>query len=161
MRKRRARYCKRVLQRVCQHVAFGSTLKAALEKEPLAPDMYVFWDWLHEYPELADMYDKARKMQAHLRIDCVAEMAEEVLRKPREAAAYKVASDIQCRLAEIADPEKYGRKTEIIHKPKTLNPSEMRKEINRLERELGLITVEGKAQEVTDVHALPSPEKEE
>jgi hypothetical protein len=134
----RSRYTLRIAKRICEHIALGDTLKQALAKEPLGPHIVTMWRWLDEHPEFRQMYDRARLMQADLRVDKLAEMAEEAIAKPRNAAAYKVAADIYWRQCEIANPEKYGRKIEVNQKTTPPNPDELRKEIRRLERELGM-----------------------
>lgn len=135
---RRAHYTTRIAKRLCEHIALGATLKQALEKEPLAPTIPMFWRWLDEYPEFREMYDRARTLQADLMADTICEMAENVLRQPKFAPAYKVAADILKWQAEIRNPGKYGPKVQVEHKA-TLDPKKLSAEIKQLEAELGLI----------------------
>lgn len=135
---RRAHYTTRIAKRLCEHIALGATLKDALGKEPLAPTIPTFWRWLDEYPEFREMYERARMLQADLMADTIMEMAENVLRAPKFAPAYKVAADILKWQAEIRNPGKYGSRVQVEHKT-TLDPAKMRAEILQLERELGLI----------------------
>lgn len=157
--RRKARYSVVVARRICEAIALGKTLMKALEDDPLAPHITTFYRWKEEHPELEQMYERARRMQADLRVDVIAEMGMQVLKDPKNAAAYKVASDIFRWQAEIANPEKYGRKLEVKNTGGPPNPGELRREITRLERELGM----GKA-EVVDVdarEALPAPAQPE
>lgn len=136
---RRARYNTRVAKRICEHIALGSTVKQALEREPLAPSVPLFWRWLDEYPEFRDMYERARTLQADLAADAIMSMASEVLKNPKFAAAYKVASDILRWHAEVNNRQRYGSKVQVEHKQAQLDPSKLRTEIAQLERELGLL----------------------
>lgn len=135
---RKAHYTTRIAKRLCEHIALGATLKDALAKEPLGPTIPQFWRWLDEYPEFQEMYERARTLQADLMADTIMEMAENVLRAPKFAPAYKVAADILKWQAEIRNPGKYGARVQVEHKT-TLDPKKMRAEILQLEKELGLI----------------------
>jgi hypothetical protein len=70
-------------------------------------------------------------------------MAENVLRQPKFAAAYKVASDIMRWGMEIRNPARYGSKVTVEHK-QTLDPKKMVQEIAQLEKELGLLEMDPK-----------------
>lgn len=144
---RKAHYTTRIAKRLCEHIALGATLKKALEKEPMGPTVPQFWRWIDEYPEFRDMYERARTLQADLMADTIMEMAENVLRTPKFAPAYKVAADILRWQAEIRNPGKYGSKIQVDVK-KSLDPTQLRSEIKQLETELGLI-----GNEVIDVTA--------
>lgn len=135
---RKAHYTTRIAKRICEHIALGDTLQRALAKEPLAPAITTFWRWIDEYPEFAEMYGRARMMQADLVSDSILEMASAVLRNPKFAPAYKVASDILRWQTEVHSPAKYGQKVQIEHKA-ALDPAKMRTEIKQLEAELGLL----------------------
>lgn len=139
MAKRKSHYTVRMGNRLCEHIALGDTLKKALEKEGVwAPTMATFWKWLDEYPEFKEKYARARQMQADVHADRVLEIAEEVLKNPRQAPAYRVASDILWKQAEIRDPAKYGQKVQHELKAPPLKPDDLRAEIRRLEEELGV-----------------------
>lgn len=135
---RRAHYTTRIAKRLCEHIALGDTLKKALEKEPLGPTVIQFWRWLDEYPEFQQMYERALLLQAQLLGDVIMDMAQSVLRQPKFAPAFKVASDILRWQAEIKNPARFGSKTVIEHKI-TLDPKKMRAEIAQLETDLGLM----------------------
>jgi len=138
---RKAKYTTRIAKRICEHIALGATLHQALAKEPLGPSVPMFWRWLDEYPEFREMYERARVLQADLMCDTIMVMAENVLKQPRFAAAYKVAADILKWQAEIRNPARYGSKVTVEHKA-TLDPAKMKKEIMQLEKELGLLGME-------------------
>lgn len=140
---RKAKYNARIAKRICEHIALGATLKKALEKEPMGPTVPTFWRWLDEYPEFREMYERARVLQADLMSDTIMSMAEEVLSKPRFAAAYKVAADILRWQAEIRNPARYGSKVTVEHK-QTLDPAKLASEVRQLEKELGLLEMEEK-----------------
>lgn len=135
---RRAHYTTRLAKRLCEHIALGATLKRALEKEPLAPSVPLFWRWLDEYPEFNAMYERARVLQADLMADSIIEMAENVLKTPKFAPAYKVAADILKWQAEVRNPARYGQKVQIANIT-PLDPMKIRREIVQLEQELGLL----------------------
>lgn len=145
---RRAKYTTRIAKRICEHIALGDTLKKALEKEPLAPSVTLFWRWIDEYPEFQAMYEKARQLQADLHADVIMEMAENVLKTPKFAAAYKVAADILRWQAEIRNPGRYGNKITVETK-QTLDPAKLRSEIAQLEKEMKLISDESAIVDVT------------
>lgn len=133
----------------------GETIKAALAKEPLAPNLPTFWKWLDEFPEFREKYERARQMQADIHADRILEMAADVIANPRVAAAYKVASDILKWQAEIRDPKKYGQKVQHELKAPPLKPDDLKAEIKRLEEELG-VTNEVKQEPNPQ---LPAPEQ--
>jgi len=139
MSKRRAHYCVRIANDICQQIALGNSLEKALAKVgTLAPSMPVFWRWLDEYPEFLEKYERARQMQADMHADRMLDMAAEVLKTPSKAAAVRVAVDILKWQAEIRDPKKYGTKVQHEHKPAAMKPEDLKKEILRLESELGV-----------------------
>lgn len=135
---RRAHYTTRIAKRLCEHIALGDTLKTALEREPLAPTVPMFWRWLEEYPEFREMYERARLLQTELISDTILSMAKEVLEKPKFAPAYRVAADILRWQAEVKNPLRYGQKTQVEHHH-ILDPLKIAKEIKQLEKELGLL----------------------
>lgn len=139
---RKAHYTTRIAKRLCEHIALGATLQQALQKEPLGPSVPVFWRWLDEYPEFREMYERARILQADLMADTIMTMAENVLKQPKFAPAYKVASDILKWQAEIRNPARYGQKVQVEHKA-TLDPAKLKGEIHQLEKELGLLGNDG------------------
>jgi hypothetical protein len=136
--KRKAHYTVRIANRICEYIALGDTIKAALAKEPLGPSLTLFWRWLDEYPEFREKYERARQMQADVHADRILEMAAEVVANPRIAPAYRVASDILKWQAEIRDPKKYGQKVQHELKAPPLKPEDLKAEIKRLEDELGV-----------------------
>lgn len=153
--KRKAHYTPRIADRICEHIALGETIKAALSKEPLGPSLPMFWKWLDEFPEFREKYERARQMQADIHADRILEMASEVIANPRVANAYKVASDILKWTAEIRDPKKYGQKVQHELKAPPLKPDDLKAEIKRLEEELG-VTNEVKQEPNPQ---LPAPEQ--
>lgn len=144
---RKAKYTTRIAKRICEHIALGDTLHQALGKEPLGPSVPLFWRWLDEYPEFREMYERARVLQADLMCDTIMVMAQNVLKTPKFAPAYKVAADILKWQAEIRNPARYGTKVTVEHKA-TLDPVKMKKEIAQLEKELGLLGMDDKVIDV-------------
>lgn len=154
-RGRKARYTQRVALRICEHIALGDTVQKALAKEPLAPAMSTFWKWLDEHQEFREWYERARRIQADLRVDHLSEMAAQVIKKPKLASAFKVATDIYRWQAEVTNPKKYGKQPEVSVTLNLPDASALRDEINRLEKELGVIQAE-----VKEVPALSAPDSE-
>lgn len=156
---RKAHYTTRIAKRLCEHIALGDTLQKALAREPLGPNITMFWRWLDEYPEFREMHERARMLQAELVADSIMEMAENVLRNPKFAPAYKVAADILKWQAEVRNPARYGAKVQLQHVV-PLDSVKMKAEIVQLEKELGLIgrddaiRISGEAIDVT-VKELP------
>lgn len=136
--RRPAHYTVRIANRLCEHIALGCTIKAALAKEPLGPNLTLFWRWLDEYPEFRVKYERARQMQADVHADRILEISQEVVESPSKAAAFKVAADILRWQAEIRDPKKYGQKVQHELKAPPLKPDDLRAEIARLEKDLGV-----------------------
>jgi len=138
--KRIAHYTPRIADRICEHIALGGTIKAALTQEPLGPSLATFWKWLDAYPEFRDKFERAQQLQATMHADRILEMATEVISSPNKAGAYKVASDILKWQAEIRDPKKYGQKVQHELKAPPLKAEDLKAEIKRLEEELGVGT---------------------
>ena len=138
MSKRRAHYCVRIANSICEHIALGNSLRQALEKTgPLAPAMATLWRWLDEFPEFRVKYERARQMQGDMLADEMLEMAQEVIKRPALASAIRVAADILQWQAGIRD-SKYNSKTVRQETKAIMPPEELRKEIKRLEAEIGV-----------------------
>lgn len=136
--KRASHYTVRVAKQICEYIALGSTLDAALKKTGiLAPTKSTFVKWMDLHPELRTWYENARQLQADCHADRMLELSESTLIDPKNASAYKVASDILRWQASIRNPKSYGDK--VTHEVKQgLNPKEIMAEIARLESELGV-----------------------
>jgi hypothetical protein len=144
MTKRAAHYAPRIAKDICREIAMGATLKKALDKVGyLAPSMTTFWRWLDEHADFREMYERARQLQADSDADRMRELAEEVIERPNAATAIRVATDILKWQAEVRNKTKYGNKTEDPRAAKPLNPADLRKEIKRLETELGVAESQG------------------
>lgn len=136
--KRKAHYTVRIADQICEQIALGKTLRHALKVVGyLAPTEITIWRWLDAHPDFREKYDRARKYQADSHADTMLEMAEQVIKDPKLASAYKVSSDILKWQAEVRNRGKYGRKAEE-KSTKTMNPEKLRQEIKRLENELGV-----------------------
>jgi len=143
MSKRRAHYCVRIAKDICQHIAMGKTLNQALaEVGVLAPTKVTLYRWLEEYPEFEKMYQRALQWQANSHADRIVELADVALSNSKLAPAVKVASDIFRWSAEMRDPGKYSPKAPQNHKPPPKTPDEIKREIARLEKELGTGSVQ-------------------
>lgn len=143
MSKRRAHYCVRVANSICEKIALGFSLRNALDEVgPLAPSMPVFWRWLDEYPGFLEKYQRARQMQGDVLADEMLDMAKMVIDKPSLASAIRVASDILQWQAGIRDP-KYNSKAPPEEKKKHLPVDVLKKEILRLEADLGVKAAPG------------------
>lgn len=143
MSKRRAHYCVRVANSICEKIALGFSLRGALDEVgPLAPSMPTLWRWLDEYPEFRTKYERARQMQGDVLADEILDMAKLVIDKPSLASAVRVASDILMWQAGIRDT-KYNTKAVQEVKHKALPIDVMQKEILRLEADLGVKAAPG------------------
>lgn len=157
MSKRRAHYCVRIANAICEKIALGHSLRGALEEVgPLAPGMPTFWRWLDEYPEFRIKYERARQMQGDVLADEILDMAKLVISKPSLASAVRVASDILMWQAGIRDT-KYNTKVAPEEKRKLLPPDELRKEIVKLEHELGVKATPAMNTAPLQPRAEPSP----
>ena len=139
MAKRKAHYCERIADRICEYIAEGDSLVTALRKTgPLAPGLATFWKWQADMPEFRTKYELARQMQAEMHADRMTDLAARVLETPSMAPAIRVAADLLKWNAEMRDPAKYSPKAAQEHKapPKTLK--QMRDEVERLQKELGV-----------------------
>lgn len=160
MSKRRAHYCVRIANALCEKIALGNSLKGALDAVgPLAPTMPTFWRWLDEFPEFRVKYERARQMQGDVLADEILDMAKLVIEKPSLASAVRVASDILMWQAGIRDT-KYNTKVVPDTKPPLLTPDQLRSEVKKLEGELGVKAVPAMntaPQHVPSAKSAPAP----
>lgn len=155
MSKRRAHYCVRIANALCEKIALGNSLKGALDAVgPLAPTMPTFWRWLDEYPDFRVKYERARQMQGDVLADEILDMAKLVIDKPSLASAVRVASDILMWQAGIRDT-KYNAKVVPKEEKVLLTPEQLRSEVKKLEGELGVKAVP--AMNTAPQHAQPAP----
>ncbi|HEX7765412.1 MAG TPA: hypothetical protein VF443_01780 [Nitrospira sp.] len=139
MGRRVGHYVKRTGDLICEYIATGSTLDEALEKVGyLAPSKKMFWRWLEQHESFRQQYDRARQMQADQLADDHLALSRKVLMLDgKQAPKFKVAADILKWQAETRNRGKYGSKAEAP-RSKDLNPEEIKAEIKRLEKELGV-----------------------
>jgi hypothetical protein len=139
--RRKAHYTVRIADMICEYIAEGRTLEKALAKVgPLGPStVTTVYRWLDLYPEFREKYERARQLQADIDADTIRDLAEEVLKKPREANAFRVSADLLKWQAEVRNPGKYGKSMDDKGKNKPMDPSKIREEIKRLESELGIV----------------------
>lgn len=136
---RQAHYCTRIADRICEEVAIGKSVKAALKAAgPLAPTLTQFWRWLGKYPDLKVKYEEALRFQANANADTMLDLASMAIEMPSKASAIKVAVDILKWHAEMRDPATYSPKAaqSVPTPPKTLK--QMQEEVEKLQRELGV-----------------------
>ena len=136
--KAQRRYNKRIAMRLCEHIAMGDTIVEAIAREPLGPSLRGFFYWIEGNPEFEVAYEKAKMIRADLSVDQVYQLSRDVLKRPKDANAFKVAADILKWGAEVQNPAKYGSKVEINHRKPMPSPAALRAEIKRLEKELGV-----------------------
>lgn len=132
-------YVKRTGNLICEEIALGATLAEALEKVGyLAPSERSFWKWIDQNEEFRQQYERARQLQADKLADEHLTLAKKALGADgKQAPKYKVAADIYKWQAEIRNRGKFGPKAEPLLK-KDLKPDEIKAEIKRLEKELGM-----------------------
>lgn len=136
---------------ICEEIAQGKTLQQALDAIGyIAPTIKTVWKWLDAHPEFRERYDRARQMAADADADKIKELAQDVLKLPKQGSGhYKVAIDALRWQAEVRNRSKYGSKGEDSAK-KPLDPAKIREEIARLQKELGV--AENKVQ---PLHVVP------
>lgn len=160
---RHTHYNLRIANRICEHIASGRSLKEALAKEPLSPSVTMIFRWLDSYPAFREKYERARLMQADVHADTMMEMAEEVLKNPQKASAYRVASDILQWQASMRNPKVYGSKVTVENKAPAMNAAQVKAEIAALEKELNVDTESTRKSRDADEKpaAQPSPNPED
>lgn len=134
-------YVKRTGDLICEQIALGKTLQQALDKVGyLAPTIARFWRWLEDFPEFRDQYERARQLSADMNADRMQEIGEKVIDpgNVKAAAAYKVYIEVLKWNAEMRNAAKYGKNREVKGR-EPMDPAKMRKEIARLEKELGVL----------------------
>lgn len=139
MQKRKAHYCKRIADQICEHVALGLPLSMALTATgPLAPTVVTFWRWTKEYPELKADYEEALRFQANMHADRILEIGLKASKGEGAPASQRLAMDAFKWHAEMRDPQQYSPKgaQNVPIPPK--NIKEMREEVDRLEKDLGI-----------------------
>lgn len=140
MSKRAAHYTVRIADDICMHVAMGESLEGALKKVGyLAPTLPTVYKWLTLYEEFKEKYDIARQMQADTLADKTLDMAQQVLKDPKSAAAYRVAFDILQWHSSIRKPKVYNTKNADGKTEAPLNAEKIKSEITRLQKELGVV----------------------
>lgn len=140
MTKRAAHYTARVADEICICIIHGKTLEQALKDVGyFAPTLNTVYKWLELHADFREKYDRARQLQADIHADKMLEMAQDVLTKPTAAAAYRVAVDILKWQSEVRNRGKYGPKSDDAGKNKPLDPTKLKAEIKRLEKELGVV----------------------
>jgi hypothetical protein len=139
MGRRSGHYVKRTGDMICEEIALGSTLEEALKKVGfLAPSERQFWKWIDQFEQFRQQYERARQMQADKFADEHLTLSRTVLLMDgKQAPKFKVAADILKWQAEVRNRGKYGVKSEVLTK-RDLKPEEIKAEISRLEKELGL-----------------------
>jgi len=139
--RRCAHYTVRVADQICEEIALGRTLEAAIKKVGyLAPNIQTCWRWFDIYPEFREKYDRARQLQADMHADKMLQMAEDILDTgDSRPSAKRVVADILKWQAEIRNRERYGKKGEDASKSKPMDATKLRQEIKRLENELGIV----------------------
>jgi hypothetical protein len=139
MTKRAAHYVARIGNDICMHIAMGKTLNEALDAVGyLAPTLPTVWRWIDQHADFREKYERARSLQADSHADKVLELGAEVLTKPTNAAAYRVAIEVLRWNAEIRNRAKYSAKADDPKDRTPMDPTKLRAEIKRLENELGV-----------------------
>jgi hypothetical protein len=133
-------YVRRTGNMICEEIALGATLAEAIEKVGyLAPSERQFWKWIDQNEEFRQQYERARLLQADKLADEHLGLAKKALTvDAKQAPKFKVASDIYKWQAEVRNRGKFGSKAEPMQR-KDLKPEEIKAEIKRLEKELGVV----------------------
>lgn len=140
MTKRAAHYTRRIAGEICNFIALGNSLEQALHKVGyLAPSMPMVWKWLDEHEEFREKYNRARTLQADRLADKTLEMVKDILADPRNVSAYRLAIDVFQYHAAVRNPKVYNKANALEGKPQPLDPTKIRAEIKRLEKELGVM----------------------
>lgn len=139
MSRRAAHYTARIANDICTHIALGESLEGALKKVGyLAPSMPVVWRWLDEHEDFRVKYERARQLQADTLADKSLGMVLDILKNPKDAAAYRLAMDIFKWHSEIRNPKIYNKVMNTEQKQAPLDANKIKAEIKRLEKELGV-----------------------
>ena len=139
MGRKAAHYTARVANDICTWIAMGCSLEKALEKVGyLAPSEPQVFRWLSEHEDFKIKYDTARQMQADKLADRTLDFVDEVIKDPRSAPAYKVATEILKWHASIRNGKIYNPSLAGEGKSTPLDATKIKAEIARLERELGV-----------------------
>jgi hypothetical protein len=139
MVKRIAHYTVRTADLICEYIALGKTLEEALKEVGyLAPTIPQFWKWLDAHEDFREKYDRARQLQADMLADRTLGFVDEVLKDPKAAAAYKVATDILRWHAAVRNRKVYHPMDNDNAKQAPLDAKKIKEEIKRLEKELGV-----------------------
>src|SRR5437867_1362212 len=139
MVKRTAHYTVRIGDDICMYIALGNTLEKALEKVGyLAPSITQVWTWLNLHEDFRNKYDRARTLQADILSDKTLDYLHDILKNPKDAAAYRLAIDLLKWHAEIRNPKVYNKTMGNEGKAPPLDAAKIKAEIKRLEKELGV-----------------------
>ena len=139
MAKRIAHYTVRTAENICTNIALGMTLEEALKEVGyLAPTVPQLWKWLDTHEDFREKYDRARQLQADMLADRTLKFVDDVLKDPKAAPAYKVATDILRWHAAVRNRKVYHPMDNDNAKQAPLDAKKIKEEIKRLEKELGV-----------------------
>ena len=71
----RSAYSEEVVEKVCNHVANGGSLRALMREDKTIPSYYVLFGWMQEHPEFEDKWRTARAFNADALFDEILEIS--------------------------------------------------------------------------------------
>lgn len=107
-------YSPELAAEICRRLADGDSL-VKICGEAGMPSRVTVYDWIDEYPEFGEAYNKARKRQAESYVDEAMQIADGVAGSDSGPAvgAARLQSDIRVKLAGKFNPERFGDKLDI------------------------------------------------
>lgn len=137
MRKPGVSITQAVIDRICEEIAGGGTLREILQAEDM-PNWETVRRALLKDEEFREQYERARIDQADYFADQMLEYAAKAIENPKAAHGYRVAADILRWQAMVRSPRKYSdRLIQENQVTQPLDPKQFDAEIKRLYKELG------------------------
>jgi hypothetical protein len=114
LRGRPSSYTVEMADAICQRIAHGEGI-AAICRDDGMPGAVTVYAWLRRWPEFAEMYARAREIQAHHKFDLAWEIARAAKSGNVEVARLQIGV-IRWQAARLA-PHKYGERLEELERP--------------------------------------------
>lgn len=131
----------RITAEICELIAVGYSLRAALEQKAEYPSYNTFYKWLDEFEHVRDKYARARELQQDFEADNMVDIAD-VAVDPNKA---RIQIDARKWRASKLAPKKYGDKLDLNHSGSisTLDEATVESRLAELFRKAGLAGADG------------------
>lgn len=103
-----------IAEELCARIAQGNSLSKVCEADDM-PTVACIYKWFGKYPELVELYARAKEDSADADQDRLDQIAEKVLTGEYEPQQARVAADIIKWSASKKRPKKYGDRQTIEH----------------------------------------------